>query len=223
MNFIHSIVLPGRTINTVISQSGKQLIPPEDWSFLPAGDAAITRKVKSKGETWIVQVRKGRRLISQGLWANKTHIMEAQKEVEAKRATPEYAKRKAYDSKRREDKQNEYVAEFFNQVINFLKFHPQYKQQAQLLAKQITSHATPIGSGTVARTKQIPLNKRAEAATIAWMRHQTTAYDSMNIERIKGRRREIRRQLAEKSVQILQVYRQGHDIPSNCPLNKTLS
>ena len=37
-----------------------------------------------------------------------------------------------------------------------------------------------MGSGTVARTKRCPLSE-AEAAVIAWMRHQTTAYDSMVI------------------------------------------
>lgn len=54
-------------------------------------------------------------------------------------------------------------------------------------------HAVPVGSGTVARTQLIPLEQRAEAAVIAWMRHQTTAYDRMSIARIKGERREVRR------------------------------
>eukprot|EP01035_Chromulina_nebulosa_P056444 gene56444-77358_t len=58
------------------------------------------------------------------------------------------------------------------------------------------AHATPVGSGTVARTKRIPIEQRAEAATIAWMRHQTTGYDSMTIPREKGLRREVRRMLA---------------------------
>jgi len=40
-------------------------------------------------------------------------------------------------------------------------------------------HATPVGSGTVARTKRIPVEQRAEAAVIARMRHQTTGHDSM--------------------------------------------
>ena len=32
----------------------------------------------------------------------------------------------------------------------------------------------------------IPIEQRAEAAVIAWLRHQTTAYDHMTIERVKG-------------------------------------
>ena len=38
---------------------------------------------------------------------------------------------------------------------------------------------------------------KAEAAVIAWMRHQTTGYDGMVIPRIKGKRREVRRMLAD--------------------------
>ncbi|MEZ6128720.1 MAG: DUF2293 domain-containing protein [Planctomycetaceae bacterium] len=49
------------------------------------------------------------------------------------------------------------------------------------MATAITAHATPVGSGTVARTQRIPVEQRAESAVIAWMRHQTTAYDHMKI------------------------------------------
>jgi len=51
-------------------------------------------------------------------------------------------------------------------------------------------HVTPVGSGNVARTERILISKRAEAAVIAWMRHQTTACDQMAIPRIKDKRRE---------------------------------
>jgi hypothetical protein len=45
----------------------------------------------------------------------------------------------------------------------------------------VTDHTTPVGSGTVARTERISVEKRAEAALIAWMRHKTTGYDGMVI------------------------------------------
>lgn len=32
----------------------------------------------------------------------------------------------------------------------------------------------PVGSGTLARTRPLPIERRAEAVVIAWMRHQTT-------------------------------------------------
>jgi hypothetical protein len=63
----------------------------------------------------------------------------------------------------------------------------------------VTDHATPVGSGTVARTKRILVEKRAEAAVIAWIRQQTTGYDGMAIPRVKGKRREVRRMLARRS------------------------
>lgn len=66
--------------------------------------------------------------------------------------------------------------------------------------------ATPVGSDTVVRTKRIPVEQRAEAAVIAWMRHSTTAYDSMVIPKIKGKRREIRRMLARRSHDLLERY-----------------
>ncbi|APG28141.1 hypothetical protein A7E78_09970 [Syntrophotalea acetylenivorans] len=218
----HRIVRPGRTQGTILAESGERLTPPENWAFLPAGDAAITRSVKAKGTTWVVQVRKGKRTISQGIWAEEAHIVASREEVAAKRATPEYARTRQRDRARREAKQQVYVAEFFTEIIRFLDFHPRYEFEAQQLSKKITAHATPVGSGTVARTERIPLDKRAEAAVIAWMRHQTTAYDSMSIPRIKGKRREVRRQLAAKSVEVLQAYRQGLDTAENCPLQRAL-
>jgi hypothetical protein len=90
------------------------------------------------------------------------------------------------------------------------------------LARVVTDHATPVGSGTVARTKRIPVEQRAEAAVIAWMRHQTTGYDGMVIPRVKGKRQEVRRMLARRSHQLLERYRRGEAIPETCPLMKAL-
>ena len=89
----------------------------------------------------------------------------------------------------------------------------------RVLAAAVTEHAVPVGSGTVARTQRIPLERRAEAAVIAWMRHRTTAYDHMRIARVKGERREVRRQLAERSRRLLERYRSGEEADlRNCPL-----
>jgi hypothetical protein len=55
------------------------------------------------------------------------------------------------------------------------------------------------------------------------MRHQTTAYDEMAIPRVKGKRRETRRLLAEKSRQVLAVYRAGKPVAeADCPLQRAL-
>jgi hypothetical protein len=75
----------------------------------------------------------------------------------------------------------------------------------------------------VARTKRIPVEQRAEAAVIAWMRHSTTGYDGMVIPRIKGKRREVRRMLARRSHELLERYRRGESAPEGCPLKKALA
>ena len=87
----------------------------------------------------------------------------------------------------------------------------------------VTDQSVPVGSGTVARTERIPVEKRAEAAVIAWMRHQTTAYDHMQIARIRGERRNVRRELAAQSRKLLEKYRNGEPVdPETCPLAKAL-
>jgi len=104
----------------------------------------------------------------------------------------------------------------------FLSFDASYAELEAHLAVAIARHATPVGSGTVARTKRIPVERRAEAATIAWLRHQTTAYDDMKIPRVKGMRREVRRMFAEQSRRLLAGYRRGDPAPPHCPLRRAM-
>src|SRR5207248_9061865 len=107
------------------------------------------------------------------------------------------------DGRRRDKAQAQYVEDFFGAVVKFLAFHPGHADLAERLARAVTDHATPVGSGTVARTKRIPVERRAEAAVIAWMRHKTTGYEGMVIPRVKGKRREVRRMLAQRSQEML--------------------
>ena len=92
----------------------------------------------------------------------------------------------------------------------------------QGVAKVVTEFTTPVGSGTVARTQRIPIEERARAAVIAWMRHNTTNYDHRYIPRVAGKRREVRRDIAQESLALLKDYRWGVDIPASCPLQKAL-
>ena len=107
-------------------------------------------------------------------------------------------------------------------MVTFLAFHPIHSELAGRLGRAVTDHSTPVGTGTVARTKRIPVEKRAEAAVIAWMRHQTTGYDLLVIPRVKGKRREIRRMLAQRSKELLARYRRGDPVGEACPLKKAL-
>jgi hypothetical protein len=206
----------------LIDEQNNILNPPTHWIFLPAGDAGVTRKVTSTGEYWKVVFKKGRRTMSKGVWAPAEIIEQAKQQMDKTRSTPEYQRKKAYDSQRREKQQQDYEIEFCREVEKFLNFHVSYHHIAKALAILVTRHAIPVGSGTVARTAMIPIEERASKAVIAWMRHQTTVYDNMQIPRIKGERRMVRRMLAEQSNLILNHYRQGKSIPINCPLKKAL-
>ncbi len=217
-----SIFAPGPAPNSVRSADGKVLTPPEGWVLLPPGDAALTRRVKAAGDHWVVQEKKGRKVFSRGVWAPATTINRIRAELDGERSTEGYTKRKEADARRRDKAQSEYVEDFYGAVLAFLAFHPQHADLAQRLARAVTDHATPVGSGTVARTKRIPVEQRAEAAVIAWMRHQTTAYDSMKIARIKGKRREVRRMLAQRSKELLVRYRRGEPVGDDCPISRAL-
>lgn len=207
-----------------LTSDGQKVSPPPGWECLPPGDAGLTRRVKQAGPSWTVTEKKGRKVFSLGVWAPAANIQAARAALEAERSTDAYAKRKQSDSDRRERAQTEYVQSFGSAVYHYLAFAPHYHELAKELALRVTIHATPVGSGTVARTKQLPIEDRARAAVIAWMRHQTTAYDQLHIPRVKGMRREVRRNLAQESQSILQAHRRNerHSVES-CPLCRTLS
>ena len=206
----------------LLDENGHPVTPPEGWAFLPAGDAGVTRKVSSAGVFWRVQVKMGRRIISKGLWAPKNTIELAVLQMQSTRQTELYQKKVEAAKRRREKIQTEYVDDFCNQVERFLNFHPIYKDMGAKMAKLVSLHATPVGSGTVARTATISIEERASRAVIAWMRHQTTAYDQMPIARVKRGRRRGRRMLAQRSVELLESYRKGEPIKIDCPLHAAL-
>lgn len=199
------------------------LAVPDGWDLLPPGDAALSRRIKADGPSWTVIEKKGNKRFSQGIWAPAERIAALRAELERERLDPAYQRKLAAGRARRAAEQVEYVEDFRGAVLAYLAFHPLYREFAERLAERITTHATPVGSGTVARTERIPLEARAEAATIAWLRHQTTGYDDMVIARIKGERRAVRRQLARRSVALLERYRRGAAVdPARCPLQQAL-
>ncbi len=215
-------IRPGPTPNTVRVADGKILAVPEGWIHLPPGDAALTRRVKAAGNHWVVAEKKGRRVFSRGIWAAAAIIERIRAELDAERSTDSFAKKKEAAARRRDKAQAEYVEDFLGAVVDFLNFDPRHAHLAGRLARAVTDHATPVGSGTVARTKRISVEKRAEAAVIAWMRHQTTGYDGMVIQRVKDKRREVRRMLAQRSKELLAQYRRGEIGGGDCPLTKAL-
>lgn len=222
---IESMVLaPTGDARVFLAPDGRKLTPPDSWACLPPGDAGLTRRVKALGPSWAVIEKKGRKAFSRGLWAPRENIEAARQALEQERSTPSYAKKRASATARREREQAAYVVSFETEVLDFLRFAPRYQALAREMARLVTAHATPVGSGTVARTERIPIERRAESAVIAWMRHQTTAYDNMRIERVAGRRREVRRELATISRGVLDLHRR--DVPhavAPCPLCRVLA
>lgn len=208
----------------VVATDGRVLVVPEDWALLPPGDAALSRRIKADGPTWTVIEKKGNKRFSRGIWAPAARIEALRAELAVERMDPAYTRKLQAGRARRAVEQAEYVEDFRGAVLTFLAFHPAHGEVAERMAYRITAHATPVGSGTVARTERIPIEERAEAATIAWMRHQTTGYDNMVIPRVAGKRREVRRMLAQRSVQLLARYRRGERLdPANCPLLQALA
>ncbi len=207
----------------VRGEYGEDLRVPNDWALLPPGDAGLTRRVKAAGPSWTVKEKRGKRTFSRGVWAPAATIERARKVLEQERADPAYQRRLEAGRKRREAEQRSYVGEFREAIVAYLGFADRYESLAYALAEQVAAHATPVGSGTVARTKRIPINERARAAVLAWMRHKTSDYDRRYIARQKGRRREVRREIAQQSRRILAGYRSGRDPAADCPLQAALS
>ncbi|MES2693351.1 MAG: DUF2293 domain-containing protein [Verrucomicrobiota bacterium] len=216
-------VRPGPYARHVLNERGAIEAVPADWDLLPPGDATLSRRIKEDGPTITVIEVKGRKRFSRGIWAPGARIAALRAELELERQDPAYQKQLDAGRRRRAEAQEVYAEDFEAAVRDFLAFHPRHEMAARTVANLIAEHATPVGSGTVARTQRIPIEARAEAATIAWLRHQTTGYDQMNIPREKGRRREVRRMLAQRSVQLLAKYRSGQSIDlAQCPLHRAL-
>ena len=202
-----------------LAPDGTRHAAPAGWECLPPGDAGLTRRVKSLGPSWAIIEKRGRKAFSKGLWAPREHIQAAKAALEAERSTPAYAKKRAAAGARREHEQAVYVVSFETSVLGFLRFAPRFEGLARSVARRVTEHATPVGSGTVARTERIPIERRAESAVIAWMRHQTTAYDRMAIPRVAGKRREVRRELATIARAVLDLHRRDAvHAAAACPL-----
>ena len=216
-------IYKGRAKDSFLTEAGSVIKPPADWTLLLPGDAALTRAIKKVTPFWKIEVKKGRRIYSGGIWAPDNIIRKIRQELEENRNTPEYLRKKEYTKNRRKRIQEEYVSSFQTAIIDYLSFHTKYQKLSTELAKAVAEHSTPVGSGTVARTKTISVEQRVEAAVIAWMRHKTTDYDTMKIKRVKGERRRVRRMLAGISKALLNRYREGEEIDSeNCLLQKAL-
>lgn len=216
---VYEAAVPGK-----VCHAGEILTPPEGWVLVNAGDPGLTRRLKAAGDHWVMVRKRRNRLENIGLWVPRATAERLRAELAAERGTTAYQQKLASGRRSRARQQASYEQDFRQAVVDFLAFAPCWQGLAEAVAEAVTNHAVPVGSGTVARTSRIPLSRRAEAAVIAWMRHQTTVYDKMAIARKKGERRQVRRELAATSRQLLQNYRRGGDVdPNACPLARALA
>lgn len=205
------------------SKDGHFVDMPDGWEFVPSGDPALTRRLKQvAADYWVVKRKFGRREYGVGLCVPAGLAGTITADLQRERETPEYKQKLENSRKHREKKQEQYQDDFEAAVLKFLAFHTRWNELALRFARAVTQFTTPVGSGTVARTERIPIEERARAAVIAWMRHNTTNYDHRYIPHIAGKRREVRRELAQDSLALLNEYRLGKDAPANCPLQSAL-
>lgn len=221
-----TVVFAFKGIKKYSTGDGEFVDMPEGWEFVPSGDATLTRRLKAAApDYWVVKCVFGRNKINNiGLCAPVGFAAQIAEDLKKERETPEYQKKLTASRKRRDQKQEKYQEDFKTAVLAFLDFHPRWKDLAEKFATAVTEFTTPIGSGTVARTESIPIEERARAAVIAWMRHNTTNYDRRYIPRYAGSRREVRHELAVESLALLKDYRWGVEVsPLKCPLQKALA
>lgn len=151
---------------------------PEDWDFLPSGDAFVTRRVKAEGTFWVAWRPRGknrphrRRL---GLWAPKKAIEEAWTEAGA--TEEQRAKRREQGAKSRERQEVVYRDELADAIRHFLVFAPEHSELADEIASEAAMRAAVVGSGRVGRTQTLSLDERAALAARALIRHRYTSYE----------------------------------------------
>lgn len=151
---------------------------PEDWDFLPSGDAFVTRRVKAAGTFWVAWRPRGknrphrRRL---GLWAPKAAIEQG---WAVARATEEQrAKQREQGARSRERQEVVYRDELAEAIRRFLAFAPKHSKLADEIAYEAASRAAVVGSGRVGRTQTLELDQRAALAARALIRHRFTSYE----------------------------------------------
>ena len=151
---------------------------PDDWEFLPSGDAFITRTVKAAGSYWLCWQPRGRhrdhrRLL--GLWAPAVAIRAA--EDRAKETADKRAAARTVNARSRARQEARYQDELHDAVLAFLDFAPAHAALADQIATETAARAAVVGSGRVGRTRLLSLEQQARQATRAHIRHRFTVYE----------------------------------------------
>lgn len=151
---------------------------PQDWEFLAAGDAFVTRRVKAAGVFWVAWRPRGRNRQHRrrlGLWAPKEAIEAA--EAEAAATEEQRTTRRESSARSRAKQEAAYRDELEEALRRFLAFTPEHLHLADEIAQEAATRAAEVGSGRVGRTRTLSLDERAALAARALIRHRYTSYE----------------------------------------------
>jgi hypothetical protein len=151
---------------------------PDDWEFLPSGDAFVTRRVKTAGRFWVAWRPRGRNRPHRrrlGLWAPKETIEAA--EAEAAATETQRSKRREHSARSRASQEAAYRDELEDGIRRFLAFAPEHVDLADRIAREAATRAAEVGSGRVGRTRTLSLEQRSSLAARAVIRHRHTSYE----------------------------------------------
>jgi hypothetical protein len=151
---------------------------PDDWDFLPSGDAFLTRRVTAAGKYWVAWRPRGRNRPHRrrlGLWAPREAIETAWTEAAA--TQEQRAEQREQGAKAREKQEVVYRDELEEAIRRFLAFAPEHNALADQVAQEAATRAAVVGSGRVGRTRTLSLEERAALAAKALIRHRYTGYE----------------------------------------------
>lgn len=170
--------------------------------FLPAGDAAITRRAKRASRLSAVVVRFSRarrRYERQGVLVEEAAL--AQAEAQCLADADLRARRRERDAIRRQHEDMELQARMAARIASMFPGCPRER------AEEIARHAAARGSGRVGRSAAgRRLDERAlELAVLASVRHRDTDYDELLMAGLD--RSEAREQVRDEVARIVETWR----------------
>ena len=161
-------------------------------TFLPSGDATLTRRSKKHSTLSAVVLefnKRRKRYDRRGLLVSSKAIAIAEESLEAD--SDKRAKQRANSAVRRAELDAKLVAEMASLI------QQQYPSCPATEANEIATHTAERGSGRVGRSASgRALDEDAiKLAVRAWIRHQHTDYDTLLMQGVE--RREARKRIAE--------------------------
>lgn len=181
------------------------------WELLESGDALLTRRVKGRGKYWeyFHELKTKAYNKKLGIFAPANIIEEEHRKISYERRTKEYEQRLQRSRKSRENKEAKYSKEFAEACFQFLDFVPEYEDLAWQIARGAASVASDVGSGRVGRTAKLSLEKKAQLAVRAFIRHNFTNYDERIDEMGEPWYHEIREDAAADVNRFLEEHRRS--------------